>query len=215
MQKSWIWDVPTRLFHWSIVGLLVFSWWSAENAEMQWHYYSGLTVCALLIFRLLWGVFGTSTARFGQFVKGVGPVVAYLKNEPGTSAVGHNPLGGWAVIAMLAALVTQVVTGLFAVDVDGLESGPLSYMVEFEQGRLMANIHELSFNLLLVLIAIHIGAILFYLLIRKSNLVIPMITGTRMAADGEGAVRVPAWRLIIAIAIAVGATWWISKGLAA
>lgn len=215
MQKSWIWDVPTRLFHWSIVGLLVFSWWSAENAEMQWHYYSGLTVCALLIFRLLWGVFGTSTARFGQFVKGVGPVVAYLKNEPGTSAVGHNPLGGWAVIAMLAALVTQVATGLFAVDVDGLESGPLSYMVEFEQGRLMANIHELSFNLLLVLIAIHIGAILFYLLIRKSNLVIPMITGTRMAADGEGAVRVPAWRLIIAIAIAVGATWWISKGLPA
>lgn len=214
MRKIWVWDVPTRLFHWSIVALIGFSWWSADNAEMQWHYYSGLTLCALLIFRLLWGFFGTSTARFGQFVKGVGPVIAYVKrNSAGEEVVGHNPLGGWSVLAMLLALVTQVVTGLFAVDIDGLESGPLSYMLEFDQGRAMAKVHEVSFNILLLLVALHIVAIFFYLLVRRINLVMPMVTGRQRASYGNSAVRVSPWRLIAITIVAAAATWWIANGL--
>lgn len=214
MQKIWVWDVATRVFHWSLVALIGFSWWSAENAEMQWHYYSGLTICGLLIFRLLWGIFGTSTARFGQFVRGVGPVMAYLKkNSIDEPVIGHNPLGGWSVMAMLLTLLTQAATGLFAVDVDGLESGPLSYMIEFEQGRVMAQVHELSFNILLILIALHIGAVLYYLLARRVDLIKPMITGTRDGVHDRGAVAVPIWRLAACTAAAVLVTLWISNGL--
>lgn len=214
-SKLWVWDVPIRLFHWMIVVLLAFSWWSAENGEMQWHYYSGLTICGLLIFRLLWGIIGTSTARFTQFIKGPGHVLAYVRGTGRTGAsAGHNPLGSWSVIALLLALSLQVGTGLFSVDVDGLESGPLSYMVDFEQGRSMAKLHEAAFNALLILVALHVAAILFYLVFRRTNLITAMITGMQTSSLDRGATRVSAWRLIPAIAVAGALAWWISTGLA-
>ena len=177
-----LWDLPIRMFHWLLVALLGFSWWSGEEHLIDWHRLSGLTILALLLFRLYWGLVGSPTARFARFVRGPGAVLAYVRGKDSTPAPGHNPLGGWSVVAMLAVLFTMVTAGLFAVDVDGLESGPLADYVSFEQGRLAAEIHGFVFNVLLGLVALHLLAIVFYL-VRGKNLTAQMITGRSHAPD--------------------------------
>ena len=211
-----VWDGPTRLFHWTLVALLVFSWWSAENRMMDWHRITGSTVVGLVIFRLLWGLFGSSTARFAHFVRGPSASLSYLRGgEDYADRPGHNPLGGYSVLLLLLMLVVQVASGLLATDVDGLESGPLSYLVSFEAGRQAAQVHEISFNVLLAASALHVLAIVFYLLVKRRNLVTAMFTGSSKhyrSAEGE---LVPAgWlRLILAIAIAAAAAWYLFNGL--
>ena len=144
-----VWDGATRLFHWLLLALLGFSWWSAESGMMDWHRWSGSAVLGLMIFRLIWGFIGGSTARFGTFLTSPVRVLAYLRSDSGAPRTpGHHPLGGYSVLAMFLLLTVQVGTGLFAVDIDGLESGPLSHLVSFDQGREAAGIHELSFTLL-------------------------------------------------------------------
>ncbi|MBW8783909.1 MAG: cytochrome b/b6 domain-containing protein [Novosphingobium sp.] len=208
-----VWDGPTRLFHWLLAALFAFSWWSAEYDHLDWHQTSGLVLMALVLFRLMWGFFGSSTARFATFLRGPRGVAAYLRGEE-PPLPGHNPLGGWSVFVMLALLVVQIGTGLLAVDVDGIESGPLSYMVSFDDGRTAAHVHHLAFNLLLALIALHILAIAFYLVVRRRNLVRPMITGHDHAfpADAKPLVRAKWWALAVVLAIAAGLTWWVGKG---
>jgi len=208
-----VWDLPTRLFHWLLVALFVFSWWSAENHAMDWHYLSGLTLLGLLVFRICWGLFGGSTARFSGFVRSPAAVIAYLKGKGGT-AIGHNPLGGYSTILMLLLLALQVIGGLFATDIDGLESGPLSFLVSFEQGRFAAELHEATFNLLLAVVALHILAILFYLVVRRRNLVRPMVTGRDAAADPAAAPLRPASAaaFLAACAIAAAVAWAAGKG---
>lgn len=211
--RQYVWDIPTRAFHWLLVGLIGFSWWSAETYHMDWHGLAGLAFCALLIFRLLWGLFGTATARFAHFVKGPGGIRAYLRGEPGAAPVGHNPLGGWSVVVMLLILAIQTVSGLFAVDVDGVESGPLSRLVDFDQGRVASRIHHISFNLLLALIVLHVLAILFYLAVKRRNLIWTMVTGSQPAlGEAQPVAKVGLWRLATAIAFAAVLAWWIAGG---
>ena len=209
-----VWDLPTRLFHWVLVLLFAASWWSAENREMEWHYRSGITILILLVFRLIWRVIGGSTARFGGFVRGPRAAMDYMRGVVPKDA-GHNPLGGYSVIAMLLALVVQVGTGLFATDIDGLESGPLSHFVDFDQGRQAAEIHETSFNILLALIALHVLTILFYLVARRRNLVTPMVTGRDKALNASIGGLAPAGplRLAIALVVAFLVGWWVSTGI--
>jgi cytochrome b len=136
-----VWDLPIRVIHWALVGLIGFSWYSAAAGQMEWHRWSGYGVTALIVFRLIWGFAGSSTARFASFVRGpaaVGAALAKLGERRPASGIGHNPLGGWSVLALLLVLATQVISGLFAVDIDGLESGPLSDRVSFETGRAFA-----------------------------------------------------------------------------
>lgn len=208
-----VWDIPTRLFHWAIVLSIGMSWWSAENHAMDWHRVFGLIALGLILFRLIWGLVGGSTARFSSFVRSPGSAISYLGSN-GPRRAGHNPLGGYSVIAMIAAIVVQIVTGLFAVDVDGIESGYLSHLVSFDQGRLAANIHEISFNVLLALIGLHILAILFYLVIRRRNLVGPMITGAdRQVETADGAlVSAGPVKFVIAAGLAAGIAWWAGMG---
>lgn len=209
-----VWDLPTRLFHWLLVLLFAFSWWSAENRHMDWHYLSGLTLLGLLTFRLLWGLFGSSTARLGALFASPRAVWTYLRGRS-TVEAGHNPLGGYSVLAMLGLLATQIGSGLFATDVDGLESGPFSFLVTFDQGRLAAAIHSTSFNLLIAMIALHILAILFHLLFRRRNLVGPMLTGCdRSLAPGTAAVKTASTvRFLTAAVIASLLAWAVSRGL--
>lgn len=217
-RRQFVWDFPTRIFHWALVGLIGFSWWSAENHEMDWHLWSGIVVVGLVVFRILWGLFGTSTSRFAQFVKGPRAIFAYLKPDPlapKPAPLGHNPLGAWSVIALLLVLLVQVGTGLFASDIDMLYSGQLSYAVSFDQSRVFAEIHEISFKVLQVLVLLHLLAILYYLFFKKKNLVGTMITGRKRADDGDtsDAVAAPIWRLILAVVIAAVVAWALWKGL--
>lgn len=206
-----VWDVPTRLFHWLLVVLFAFSWYSAENGLMDWHRRSGLSLLALVGFRLVWGFVGGSTARFAHFVRGPGAVLQHLRGAP--AAIGHNPVGALSVLALLALLVLQIVAGLYAVDVDGLESGPLSDFVSFEAGRQAARIHHLCFDGLLVLVVLHVVAIAVYRL-RGRNLVLPMLTGRDPQADPQATPLVPArpFAFVLAAAISAALAWWIGNG---
>ena len=209
-----VWDAPVRLFHWLLVPAIGFSWWSGEEHNMEWHRISGYFVLGLVVFRIYWGLAGSRTARFAQFVRGPGAVAKYAatlgSSDHGESGDGHNPLGGWSVVAMLLALAVMVTAGLFAVDVDGFESGPLALFVSFEQGRVAAEWHETIFNVILVLVAVHIAAVLFYLVWKRQNLVGPMIHGKRNAvtfAQVPASVSYPLWRLVIGIVIAALFVW--------
>jgi cytochrome b len=185
---STAWDLPTRLFHWSIVLLIGLAWWSAEQRLLDWHRRAGYAVLCLLLFRILWGFLGSYTARFASFCQTPARVIQYVRTDmlsrhaPRSS--GHNPLGGWSVLAMLAAMLLQTLLGLIAVDVDGLESGPLSYLVSFDTGRLAAKTHHYVFNFLLSLIVLHVAAIAFHYFYKRQNLTKSMITG-KIAAHGE------------------------------
>lgn len=214
-SKVRVWDIPTRLFHWLLLVLIGISWWSAEQRAMDWHVLSGLAVMALVLFRLIWGFIGGSTARFSQFLRSPGAVLAYLRGGKAPHIVaGHNPIGGYSTLAMLLLLALQVSTGLFAVDVDGIDSGPMSFLVSFDIGRTLAAIHELSFAALQLVVALHVVAILFYLLVRKRNLISPMFTGSDSQVESAaGALRAASpLRFLIAALVSVALAWLTSKG---
>ena len=211
-MKVRIWDWPTRLFHWLLVVLIPLQWWTAEQDMMDLHMLSGTLLLGLLLFRLIWGVIGSSTARFTNFVKGPRAVASYLSGRA-VHVLGHNPLGGWSVMAMLALLSTQVGLGLFASDEDGLNSGPLSHLIDADLSEDIAEAHEQLFDLLLVLIGLHVAAILFYALFRRQNLVGPMLVGSGEAPEGTAPMQaVPAWRFVLATAVAALAAWWLYNG---
>lgn len=208
-----IWDVPVRLVHWAFVLLLPALWWTADEGEMDWHRRLAYVMLALVVFRLLWGFVGSVTARFSQFVKGPKGVLSHLRGRSEGPIIGHNPLGGWSVLLLLGLLTLQVSLGLFATDSDGLESGPLAQHVSFETSDAAADAHELVFNTILGAVALHVAAILYYLLAKRDNLVGPMISG-RKAFGGDVAepMRAPLWRALVVAALAAGLAWWISLG---
>jgi cytochrome b len=213
MAKVRIWDAPTRLFHWTLVSLIAFSWWSAEEEHFDWHIWSGLAVISLLIFRLLWGFFGSSTARFANFVRGPRTILAYLKDMRGWRPIGHSPLGALSVLAMLGALAVQAGLGLFSVDKDGLYEGPLAFLVSLELSEELSELHEDWFDVILVLVVIHIAAILSYRLFLGKKLTSAMLTGTGAGEAGAEPLRPGRWwAALLCLAIAIGITRWVIAG---
>jgi len=209
-MKVSIWDLPTRLFHWALAGLVGFSWWTAETHRDDLHIWSGMAVLTLLIFRILWGFVGASTARFRNFVRGPRAVFGYLRGE--WRGIGHNPLGAISVIALLGLLIVQVGLGLISSDEDGLVEGPLALLVSARTSDWAADLHEDLFNVLLVLIGLHIAAILFYRL-RGKRLIGPMVTGHGAAEPGmEPMRRGKVWAAILCLLIAIGITRWVIAG---
>jgi cytochrome b len=212
MRRIAVWDVPTRLFHWMLAALIGFSWWSAENDHMDWHIWSGFGILTLLIFRFLWGFFGSSTARFSSFVRGPKAVSGYLRGQ--WRGIGHNPLGALSVLALLAATLVQVGLGLFSSDEDGLYSGSLATWVDLDLSEEITDLHDKFFDILLILIGVHIAAILFYASFKRTNLVGPMLTG-RAAVDPEATPMRPGkwWVALICLVVALATTRWIIAGL--
>ena len=207
-----VWDVPTRLIHWLVVLLVVFSWWTARNSHLEWHRWSGYTLLGLVVFRLYWGIAGSSTAKFREFVRGPRAIAIYLKGG-WTEVPGHNPLGALSVLALLALLTTQVVLGLFAVDVDGIESGPLSTYVSFEAGRAAAEWHETVFNVLVGVVVLHVAAVGYYVFFRKQALVAAMVHGLRAYPEPQPQSMRSAsvLRFVIGVLLAAGLTWMVTR----
>lgn len=215
LVRAKLWDAPVRIVHWLLVVLILVSWLTAGE-NMVVHRWSGYAVLGLVVFRIYWGFFGSESARFSRFLKGPKAVLAYAKTLGSRAAVahaGHNPLGGLSVAALLFLILAQVGFGLFAVDVDGMESGPLSYLVEFDTGRLAAEIHELLFRILQALIVLHIAAVVFYLVYKRQNLIRGMITGRGAFASDPGLKFAPWWTLLIGVVLALAVAWAVSKGL--
>jgi cytochrome b len=183
----YVWDLPTRLFHWTLVVLVSTSFVTAKigGNAMQYHVWSGETILALLLFRLIWGFIGSRTARFVHFVRGPATAWRYARRLIGPDPerhLGHNPLGGWSIVAMLLALALQALTGLFATD-DIATQGPLYHLVSEAAASRLTGIHLFNKDVILALVALHILAVLFYLLVKKDNLVTPMITGRKAWQD--------------------------------
>jgi len=178
-----VWDVPTRLFHWLLAALVIVSFVSGKigGTWMQYHLWSGYAVLTLLAFRLAWGFVGGRHVRFSAFVRGPRAVLRYaqtLLQPDAPKHLGHNPLGGWSVMAMLAALVLQAGTGLFAND-DIFTEGPLYPLVSKATSDWLTVIHKLNQQVILVLVGVHIMAVLFYLVIKHENLIQPMFSGRK------------------------------------
>ena len=211
-----VWDLPVRVMHWSLVAGIAVCWWSGINNQLEYHTYSGYAVLWIVLMRLYWGVVGSSTARFINFVRGPKAILDYaatLHRRDTPHAHGHNALGAISIVAMLGLVLTVVGLGLFAVDVDGLYSGPLSLYVTFKQGRHIAHQHYDWFRILLWVIGLHLAAVVFYFLYKRQNLVGPMISGKRRGGAGEAQMTaVPVWRLVIGAVIATAIVYSISVG---
>jgi cytochrome b len=208
-----IWDLPTRLFHAAIVLLVPALWWTQHMGRLDLHILLGEAMLGLVLFRLIWGLIGSSTARFAGFVRGPVIVIRHMRGRT-AAAFGHNPVGGWSVVAMLALLCVQVGLGLFVTDEDGLHSGPLSHLIDYDSARILAHRHETIFYILLGLIGLHVAAILYYLIVKRDNLVTPILTGRRAApASGQAMIGAPLWRFVLAAALAAGLAWIVSTCL--
>jgi cytochrome b len=174
-----VWDLPTRLFHWTLTLCIVLGiiFVKIGGNAMQWHAYCGYLALALVVFRIIWGFAGSWHARFANFVPSPKRLVAYLKGET-AGGLGHNPLGGLSVIALLLAVLLQASTGLFADD-DIIFQGPLTKYVSNATVAFLTSIHRFNQYIIMALVALHIGAILFYQIYKKESLVGPMITGDK------------------------------------
>ena len=192
IAKVKVWDLPIRLFHWGLVAAIATSWISMELENMEVHVISGACVLGLLIFRVLWGIWGASTAQFHRFIPSPMRLIAYLKNTAAENlkSIGHSPLAALSVIAMLAAIAFQVLTGLVSDD-DVYTTGPLIEYVESDFSEWATGMHSTNSDILLGLMALHIAAIMFYKFVKKRRLIKPMITGTSDEHASEDSVINP------------------------
>lgn len=177
-----VWDLPTRLFHWTLLVLVVAAFVTGEigGNAMAWHGWTGLGILGLIVFRVVWGFVGSTYARFSHFVRGPGAIHAYLRGE--WLGLGHNPLGALSVLGLLALVAFQVGTGLFSND-DIAFRGPLQTLVSDAISNQLTGWHHLGKNLLIALVALHVGAVVFYVRVKKHNILKPMVLGW---AEGQG-----------------------------
>lgn len=188
-QSIKIWDLPVRLFHWGAVLCFIVSWASASlfDDTMKIHLYAGYTMLILVLFRIVWGFAGSSTARFSHFIRGPKSLMAYVQTlrQPVPSRyLGHNPGGGWAVIGMLSLLLFQALTGLFSADDTGSVKGPLAHLISDNASDTISTIHSVAFDFLIAVIGIHITAVFFYRIFKHDGLITAMVTGTKDLIPG-------------------------------
>jgi len=212
MTKVKVWDAPVRIFHWSLVLLLVFQYVTVKASYMTLHIYGGYAILALILFRVVWGFVGSSTARFGDFLYGPKAILDYVRTLPRRQAAkfaGHNPLGGLSVLLMLALVLAQAATGLFSND-DVLTEGPLVQWIAKETSDWVTSIHRYNFYVVLALAGVHIAAVLYYLFYKSENLVKAMFTGYKMLPAGHPAVRLAGIGLaLVVLAVAVATVWFV------
>ena len=203
-----VWDFPTRLFHWSLVILVIASFVTGNIGGnlMTIHMWSGYGIFALVLFRLAWGFVGGRQSRFVAFVRGPGKVLRYASEFFRTKSpphLGHNPLGGWSIIAILLALSVQVGTGLFAND-NILTEGPLYPLVSKDVSDWLTDIHQANRIVLAALLAIHVFAVFYHLIAKKENLLKPMVTGIKQwRGPADVSTGNPWLAIVIAVLVAV------------
>ena len=199
-----LWDIPTRACHWLIVACVPLSWWSAETENFELHQWLGYALIVLVVSRVIWGFVGSRHSRFADFLAGPRRVLAYLRGE-GTAGAGHNPLGGWSVISLLLLLLLQAISGLFNSD-DVFFNGPLYHSASVALRDAMGVVHEVAFDALLGLVALHIIAVLYHQFRRREPLVQAMVRGSAAGRVGRSA-PVPAWRALLVLLLASLALW--------
>lgn len=209
-----VWDLPTRVFHWALflaVSAALLTGLEGGN-WMVWHGRIGLLILGLLVFRLVWGVLGSTYARFVDFLPTPGRLLAYLRGQ--WRGLGHNPLGALSILALLGLLLWQAGSGLFSND-DIAFNGPLYALVSKTTSDWLTGLHRQGLWLIVGLVALHILAALFYTFGRRNNLIRPMVTGWKDVID-PGAVPAQGgawWALVLSLVIALAAVWIADGGL--
>ncbi len=213
--KVAIWDLPTRLFHWSLVllvGCNLFFVSPRGSWQTPVHFVAGFCIAGLLLFRILWGFFGSPRSRFADFLRPWRAVKAYIGrlarlNPP--HSIGHNPLGGWMIGLLLVTLFAMILTGVFAAG--RRAAGPFAHLLAPSLSHTLGQIHGLVSSLLIGLLAFHVAGVLIDWLLTRENLVMAMITGRKklnaVQAAGEGPLATPARALIaglLALALTAG-----------
>lgn len=189
MRKVLVWDAPTRLFHWLAASLVAAAYGTWRLNWMDWHAWIGDALLALLLFRLLWGILGSETARFSGFLAGPRQVAHHLaralRREPDRQ-IGHNPAGGWMVMLLLALMLGETLTGIY-VNNDVADEGPLTELVPASIANLITDLHRILWQALVAAVALHLTAFVVYAVAKRQNLVLPMITGRKRlpAAIGQ------------------------------
>ncbi len=195
------WDLPTRIFHWTLVALVLCAWVSFEFSEtfddprLVWHRWNGLALLTVIVWRLLWGIAGPRNVRFNAFVRSPWAAAAYgrdlIQGQP-RRFLGHNPLGAYMVLALLAVTGTIGALGLFAVEDNDLATGPLYRLAGNELAKVATGWHRYLFEpVLLVLIGLHVAANVLYGVLKKDPLIPAMVTGQKPAAAYEDATENP------------------------
>lgn len=201
-----VWDAPVRLFHWLVVVLVTAAYVTLKLNWIDWHVRVGETLLALVISRLLWGCFGSETARFRSFVASPAAALRHLhhlfRREPDVQ-VGHNAAGGWMVLLLLALLLVETLSGLY-VNNDIADEGPLSEVVPAWLANAIATLHGLVWDVLLAAVALHVLVIALYAVAKGHNLLRPMLTGYKLLPSSIDAPRqTPA--LLALLPLGVGA----------
>jgi cytochrome b len=210
-----VWDLPTRLFHWALVLLVIFSFVTEDigGNAMHYHEWSGFTILGLLVFRIIWGVIGSKPSRFKSFLKAPATVLQYaaatFRRDP-ECLLTHNPLGGWSVAAMLVALSVQASTGLFAND-DIATEGPLYKLVSKATSDALTEVHELNAGIIVALVVLHVAAVVFHLFYKHDNLLLPMITGVKPCAAVEPPGMRPHWMAVLVAAASAAGIYFLVR----
>lgn len=211
-----VWDLPVRIFHWSLAGAFVAAFVTNRLgvAYFKYHVWAGYAVLVLVLFRILWGVFGTRHALFKNFLCGPKAVLAYARtlfSAAGTHYAGHNPLGALMVVALLAGAGAQAILGLFSND-EIFNVGPLYGFVTKDQSLVLTSLHRRLFYLLVAAIAAHVLAVIAHRIFKGENLVRAMITGRKPRSQVAAEDAISSSRLWLAAPLAlaaVGALAWI------
>lgn len=213
------WDLPTRLFKWTLVLLVALGWVSQRYGDvtLTWHRLNGYAVLVLLVFRLLWGLVGSSTARFSTWLPWPGTALRYgldlITRAPRRPYLGHNPIGALMIVALLLAVEAQAATGLFTVDSNGIFGGPFAALDAMEDPtslqRTLSGFHRNAFDYLIALIAVHVVVNLTYQFIKRDPVVAAMITGRKPIEDFADQPEMrpaaaSALRAVLCLAIAAG-----------
>ncbi|MFP3556798.1 cytochrome b/b6 domain-containing protein [Paraburkholderia sp. SIMBA_049] len=177
-----VWDAPVRLFHWLVVALVTAAYVTLKLNWIDWHVRVGESLLAVVIFRLLWGFFGSETARFRSFVASPVAALRHLRHlfrrEPDMQ-VGHNAAGGWMVLLLLALLLVETLSGLY-VNNDIADEGPLSQVIPSWLANAISTLHGLVWDVLLAAVTLHVLVIALYAIAKGHNLLWPMLTGYKL-----------------------------------
>ncbi|SCA55148.1 Cytochrome B561, bacterial [Candidatus Terasakiella magnetica] len=208
------WDLPTRLFHWALVGLFINAYLTFEfgDVNMTYHMWNGYAILTLCLYRLFWGIIGSNTARFSNFIKGPKAVLSYLTSlirPPSEKHLGHNPVGGLMVIALLMLLLGQGTMGLFTSD-EIIVEGPLVFIASDDWVSLAGTLHRVGFWVILGFVGLHVSAAFFYLLFKKENLIRAMITGRKQSHTvpiSQSLEKRPLYLAALCLGLAAGCVW--------
>ena len=216
-QPVLLWDLPTRLFHWSLTLLVAGAFLSGQLGGdwIDWHASLGLATTGLLAFRLVWGIVGSTYARFAQFFPTPRRTLAYLRGK--WRGCGHNPLGALSILAMIGLLLLQITSGLFTND-DITFEAPLYALVDKGTSDALTGWHRSTSTALLVMIASHLAAILFYTVVKRRNLIRPMFSGRQSSTECRPAKGGGPGALMLAFCAALGALYlangsWLNAAL--